>query len=189
MIYQAGVLTWPSEKRLTLCGSWVLTNTAAPSTSEITLQYLSLFSFWHGLFLSLHTAFLCQSSYFSSLKRAMVGHFSALLPLCHCLQFEPIWLGESRCCAGEGHCWVCTAWAWLIPLRHSPWLWLDVEWWILANQITATRWSHRRLIFFTVDLYCIVSSDHNDNFNKYNKKIVTDYKLKTIVDAYFQEAS
>ena len=37
---------------------------------------------------------------------------------------------------------------WLTFLRHPPWLWLVVmiqEWWILANQITATGWSHRQL--------------------------------------------
>ena len=37
---------------------------------------------------------------------------------------------------------------WLTLLRHSPWLWLVVliqERWIFANQITATKWSHRQL--------------------------------------------
>ena len=71
-----------------------------------------------------------------------------------------VWPGKSRhcSCVGEGHCpvhtvlgrWGCQQYspAWLTPLRHSPWLWLVVliwERWILANQITATGWSHRQL--------------------------------------------
>ena len=116
----------------------------------------------------------------------MVGHFPALLLLSvsrHCLQLEPIWPGESRHCVVEGHCLASVVWgwpaayarAWLTLLRHSSWLWLVLliqERWILANQITATGWSHRQGIFFTVDLYGILLSDHNNNFSKYNKKML-----------------
>ena len=59
-----------------------------------------------------------------------------------------IWRGKNRYCVGEGHCPVHTEW--LTLLRHSPWLWLVVLIWerrILANQITATGWSHRQWIF------------------------------------------
>ena len=131
------------------------------------LWYLSLFSLWLGPILSFYTAFLHQSSYFFSLLRAMVGHFSALLLLSvlrHCSPFglEVIWPGKSRhcTCVGEGHCPVAlceggglpAAYSreWVTLLRHSPWLWLVVlsrEWWILADQIRATGWTHRHWIF------------------------------------------
>ena len=51
---------------------------------------------------------------------------------------------------------------WLTLLRHSPQLWLVVliwERWILANQITATGWSHRQSIFTqltSILLYCLI---------------------------------
>ena len=87
---------------------------AAPSTSEMTLWYLSLFSIQSFVFIPI---FLRQSSYFFSLMWAMMGHSSALLLLSvlrHCLQFglENIWPGKSRHCActGEGHCPVRAAW-------------------------------------------------------------------------------
>ena len=32
--------------------------------------------------------------------------------------------------------------------------------------------------FYTAVLYLILLSDHNDNFRKYNPKIVTDYSFK-----------
>ena len=32
--------------------------------------------------------------------------------------------------------------------------------------------------FYTADLYYILMSDHDDNFCKYNKTIVTDYSFK-----------
>ena len=135
----------------------------------MTLRYLSLFSFWLVSILCFDTAFLRQCSYFFSLMGAMVGHFSALLLLSvlrHCLQLEHecFWSGKNRycACAGEGHFPVCTAGGrvaqeWLTLLRHSPWLWLVVltwEWWILANQIEATGWSHRQWIF--TQLACIL---------------------------------
>ena len=94
------VLTCPAEKQLTLCRSWALTNPTAPSTSEITLQYLSLFSLWLSPILCFYTAFLCQSSCFFSLTWAMVGQFLVLLLLLsvlhHCSQFghESIWPGN-----------------------------------------------------------------------------------------------
>ena len=56
-IYKAGVLTCPAEKQLTLRHSWVLKNPAAPSISEMALQYLSLFSLWLGPILCFYAAF------------------------------------------------------------------------------------------------------------------------------------
>ena len=35
--------------------------------------------------------------------------------------------------------------------------------------------------FYTADLYLILLSDHNDNFSKYNKKIVTGYSFKEMI--------
>ena len=95
----------------------------------------------------------------------MVGHFSALLLLCHFLQFglelESIRLGESRphACAGEGLCpvlerggkaasRVCTRVIDTSQTRSMALIGCDPEWWILAYQITATRWSHRQCGFF-----------------------------------------
>ena len=66
----------------------VLTNPTAPSTSEMTLQYSSLFSLWFGPILHFYTDFLRQSSYFFSLKWVNAGHFSALLLFHHCLQLS-----------------------------------------------------------------------------------------------------
>ena len=46
---------------------------------------------------------------------------------------------------------------WLTLLRHSPWLWFVVliqKRWILANEITATGWTHRQRIF--KQLTCIL---------------------------------
>ena len=87
------------------------------STSEMMLQYLSLFSLWFSPVLCFYAACLHQSSYFFSLTWAMVGHSSTLLLLSvlhHCLQFglESFWPGKSRhcTCAGEEHCPVYTAW-------------------------------------------------------------------------------
>ena len=78
-----------------------------------------------------------------------------------CLQFElgHFWPGKSRHCActGRGTAVWWRGAEWLTLLRHSPWLWLVVlsrEWWILANQITATGWSHRQWIF--TQLTCIL---------------------------------
>ena len=99
-MYQAEGLTCPAEKLLTLCSSWVFTNITniCPSFLSGSVQFFLLM-------------LLRQSSYLFSLTWAMVGHFSALLLLHHCLQFEfePIWPGESRDCAGEGRCPVRTA--------------------------------------------------------------------------------
>ena len=36
----------------------------------------------------------------------------------------------------------------------------------------------------SADLYLILLSDHNDNFSKYNKRIVTDYSLKLSLKKY-----
>ena len=178
------------EKPLTLRRSWVLTNPKAPSTSEMTLWYLSLLSLRLGSILCFYTAFLRKSSYFFSLMWAMVGHFSALLllsVLCHCLQFglESIWPGKSRHCAW-GALPVHPAWgrgaasslcrrvigtSQTLPLALIG----CSEQRTFANQFTATGWNHRH--FYSADLYLILLSDHNDNFSIYNEKMVTDYSF------------
>ena len=133
----------------------------------MTLWYLSWFPLWLGPFLCFHAVFLRQSSYFFSLTWTLVGHFSALLLLfsvLRCclqvgLQLELSWPGKSRHCApAPGGALPSTrcvtalptacAREWLTLLRHAPQLWLVVliqEWWIPANQIRATGWSHRQL--------------------------------------------
>ena len=136
----------------------VLTNPAAPSNSEMTLRYLSLFFLWLGPIISFYTAFHHDSSYFFSLMWAMVGHSLALLLLSvlhHYLQFglelEHISPGKSRycICTGEGQ-------------------------WILANY---SHWVEPQTVeYYIADVYLILLCDHNDSFSKYNKK--NSYKLQ-----------
>ena len=53
------------------------------STSEMTLQYLSLFSLWLGPLLGFYTVFLHQFSYFFSLNWTLMGHFfGSVVALC-----------------------------------------------------------------------------------------------------------
>ena len=96
------------------------------------------FLFGFGPILSFYTAFLNQFSYFFSVMWAMLGYFSALLPLHHSLQFEialePIWPSEILSLALIG----C----------------VDPERWILPNQIRVPGWTHRQWIFS--QLICIL---------------------------------
>ena len=128
----------------------VLTNPTTPSTSEMTLRCMSLFSLWLVSILSFYTAFLCQSSYFFSLTWAVVGHFLVLLllsVLCHCLQFELEYLTKEEqtlWLRGEGalpSTWGRGAVLFTRMIDTSQTLpfaligCIEPEWWILANQI------------------------------------------------------
>ena len=73
------------------------------------------------------------------------------------------------------------AWEWLTLFRLSPWLWLVVlsqEWSILANQITATRWTHRQWIFTQLTCILFYCQNYKDNFSKYNKKFKLQAAMK-----------
>ena len=149
--------------------SWVLTNPAAPSTSEMTLGYLSVFSLWLGPIFSFFTAFLHHSSYFFSLTKAMVGNFSALLLLLlssvlrHCLQLglERSWPGKSRHCTCVGAATVCKR-----VIDTSQTRPLALIRCVDAGMMDSCIWN------FPADLYLILLSDHKDNFSKYNNFVV-----------------
>ena len=78
---------------------------------------------------------------------------------------------------------------WLTLPRHAPWLWLVVliqERWILANQITATGWSHRQLtcIWFYCQIIMTILTNITKKIafwaaNKHRglKKSIPDVKL------------
>ena len=151
----------------------------------MTLQYLFLFSLWHGPILCFYTAFLRQSSYFFSLTWAMVGHFSALLlsALRHRLQFGL----ELECicicaCAGEGHSSVSTAWGRLAAssictrlIYTSQTLPLALIGCVDPGVLDSCKsnyvhWVEPQTVdFYTADLYLILLLDHNHNFSKCNK--------------------
>ena len=160
-----------------------LTNPAAPSTSEIMLRYLSLFSLWLGPIFTFYTAFLHQSSYVFSLTWAVVGYFSALLlslPV-HCLQFEleSIWPGKSRhcTCVREGGCQQCTKviYTQTLPLALIGCIELGA---VDSCKSNYSHWVEPQTVdFYTDNLYLILLSHHYDNFSKYDKKIVTDYSI------------
>ena len=88
--------------------------------------------------------------------------------------------GTAQYTLGEGGGLPASAREWLTLVRHSPWLWLIVlrqEWGILANQITATGWSHRQRSFtqLTCNLfYCQIIMTILANITK---EIVTDYSF------------
>ena len=164
---------------LTLHRSWVLTNPAAPSISEMTLQYLSLFSNWHSPFFVLHCFFV--SFHISSLwcgqwwcSFLLCGLSTIVYSLSLCLN---LWPGESRLCAREGHCWVRTAWgacmrtsmidtSQTIPLARIGCV---QERWILANQIRVTGWTHRQWTFsqlICILFYCQIVMTISTNITK-----------------------
>ena len=146
------------------------------------LWYLSWCSLWLGTVLSFDTAFICQCSHFFSLMWALALLFLSVLH--SFVQFvnvsdqlragtAPTWgRGTAEYALHEGGGLPAAyAWEWLTLLRNSPWLWMIVsrwEQWILANQITATGWSHRQWIFFQIIMTI---------FSKYNQTIVTDYSF------------
>ena len=179
-------MTHISSRAPYLSSRKVLTNPAAPSTSEMMLRYLSLLSRWLGPVLCVYTAFLHQSSCFLSLTWTMVGaFFSSVVVVCSPPLFTvwawtylTRWEQQLHLCQGRGAASsICRR---VTLLRHSPWLWLVVltrKRWNFANQIRATGWSHR-VDSYTADLYLIVLSDCDDNLMKYNKKIVTDNNFK-----------
>ena len=156
---------------------------SSSSTSEMTLWYLSLFSLWLGPVIWFYSAFLHHSSYFFSLTWTLVRHISALLLfslLRHCshlgLELEVIGPGERRycACAREGHCPVCAAWLdWVIDISQTPPLALigcDDPGVVDSCKSNYSHWVEPQ----TADLRPILLSYHNDNFSKYNKRIVTD---------------
>ena len=80
---------------------------------------------------------------------------------CCCLQFvlvsEGLWPGES------GHC-ACVWGGAARSVRHAPLALIGCvapEWWILANHITATGWSHRQLtcMWFYCQIMMMILSD------------------------------
>ena len=133
-------------------------------------MYITLVFQWHflGLGLGISTLFICRKSkslkwrsdiYACFLSGSVQFFVFTLLFFVSCL------ISSSRRGRGTAHYALREggglpagyAQEWLTLLRHSPWLWLvllSVEWWILANQITATGWSHRQLIF--TQLTCIL---------------------------------
>ena len=107
------------------------------------LLFVSLLisSLWHGQWWGIFFCLCC--CLFSTIIYSLGLNIS-----------DQVWEGT---CAVEGHCPLHAVWGRGLPaaygwvlltlLRHSPWLWLVVfswTWLILANQITATGWSHRQ---------------------------------------------
>ena len=188
IIHQVGVFTCPAEKPLTLHHSWVLTNPAAPSTSEMTLRYLSLFSLWLGI------SSLWHGQWWGIIRLYCCCLFSTIVYSLSLNISDQVRAGTAPA-RGRGTaqytlpeggglpaalCRRVTDTSW-----HSPLLWLVVlsrERWILANQITATGGSHRQWIF--TQLTCIlfyrqVIMKMLANTTQKKKKIVTDYIFKT----------
>ena len=89
-------------------------------------------SLWFSPILCFYIAFLHQSSYYFSLMWAMMGQFSALLPLHHCSQYkhelEHIWPSASTHFAREVGCQQRMHENETL-LWHSPLLWLVVLIW------------------------------------------------------------
>ena len=154
-LYQAAAVTSPAEKWPTPRSSLVLPNPAALSTSEMTkfpifCGYDPILCFYIA-FLSVPLFPLCD-----------VGNDGAncgigLFLLCCLSAFVRSTSLSLNLSDQVGASTAAHARAWLTRLRHSPWLWLAAlirERWILANQITATGWSHKQWIF--TQLICIL---------------------------------
>ena len=162
-MYQAGVLTCPAEKWLTLHRSCVLKYPESPSISEMMLWYSSLFSFWLGPIHCFTLLFFVILHISSLWRRQWWGIFllSCLSAIVYSLSLSlNLWPGKSRhcACAVEGHCQVRTV-RWrgaassvctrvIDTSQHSPWLWLVVlicEQWILASILTGCVMSNRQM--------------------------------------------
>ena len=106
-------------------------------------------------------------------------------PLRHCLQFElkpePFLPDESTCCVREGGCQQCmheNDWHFSDTLLGSDWLcWSGSGGFLQIKSQPLDALTH----CFKVDLYLILLLDHDDNFSKYNKKIVTDYRFNASI--------
>ena len=128
----------------------------------MTLRYLSLFSLWLGPIISFYIAYLRQSSYLFSLTWAMVQAF-------FCSVASPP---------------LFTVWAWPSLIDTSQTLPLVLIGCIDPGAVDLCKsnyslWVDPQTVgFYTADLHFILLSDHNDNFNKYNQKIVTDSNFK-----------
>ena len=103
-IHQAGVLTCPGEKQLTLHRFWVLKNPTAPSTSEMSSAiYLCFLSGSAQFFL--FTLLFFVSLLISYLWRAQtVGNFSAQLLTVWAGTYLTRWEQGLHLHQGEGHC-------------------------------------------------------------------------------------
>ena len=120
--------------------------------------------------------------------------FCSVVVVCS-LPLFTVWAGSDQiggtACAGEGHCSeravlgrgaasrVCTR---MIDTSQTLPLALigSVERGVVDScKSNYSHWVEPQTVdFYTADLYLILLSDHNDNFSKYNKKIVSDYSYK-----------
>ena len=155
-----------------------------PSTSEKTLIFILVFFLAWSCSFFLHC--LSSSVLFLLFDMANGGAFFCLFapaPLFTVqARAEPIWPGESRFCVGEGHCSVRTVWGRGLPAALCVNM-IDISQTLPSALIGCVnsgaadsckqKYSHwvepQTVDIFTVDLYLILLSDHNDGFSKHKK--------------------
>ena len=145
----------------------------------------------------LFTLLVLVSLLISSLWR---GQWWGIFRLCCCCLFSAIFYclgiqpGKSRhcVCMGEWYCPVRAVWGRgaasslctrMIDISQTLSLALIgcIEPGVMDScKSNYSHWVKPQTVdFYTAVLYLILLSDHDDNFSKYNKKIVTDYSFKT----------
>ena len=156
----------------------------------MTLLFILVFSVARSNSFFLH-CFPHQCSYFFSLTWAMVGHSLALLlsVLHHCLQFgltnvsDQVRADTASVWGRDTAQYVLREWGELPYAAYdtSETLPLALIGCVDPGAVDSCKWNYSHWVepqivdFYTADL--ILLSDHNDNFSKYNKKIVTDYNI------------